>query len=515
MCDLNVSNSKSRALEWARQIVGSCDDILDTVVIPDESALPVEDASELHYRLAVITNSPLVQIMDQSQRSTPLCGHTDTVLAVEVSPDGKLLITSSKDRTCRVWDLTTMQNCGLAQGHTEAVGCVAISKKQTSYTNNQVFAVSGAGDKILKRWPVPVREFNAYRSSGGPSALVHLTASHSVRAHDKDINSVAVSPNDSLVASGSQDHTIRIWKSADLSPLATLTGHKRGVWRVVFSPIDRSMASASSDRTVRLWSLNDYSCLRTFQGHTASVLNVRFVNHGTQLISSASDGLINLWTIRTGDCENTLDGHDDKVWALTPVSSNHFISGGSDAKICLWRDVTVDVEKDRLCGMERDLLTEQELSNDIKNKNYCKAFSLALQLGHSNKILGILMKIIDIDIEEAEIDTPHGPVDIRVQRLDEFMQPLSDDDLEKLLPLVADWNTNAKFGFVSQAVLSSLLRSVKLDRLLQLRKFVELARGFLSYSERHYGRMDKLHEASYLIDFISGQVGALGTITTN
>jgi len=58
-------------------------------------------------------------------------------------------------------------------------------------------------------------------------APTKLQCSHSVRAHDKDINTVAVSPNDALVATGSQDKLIKIWSSTDLSPVATLTGHKR------------------------------------------------------------------------------------------------------------------------------------------------------------------------------------------------------------------------------------------------------------------------------------------------
>jgi U3 small nucleolar RNA-associated protein 13 len=389
-------DSELKSLEWDRQVVGSCDDILDVVVIPGEAEEVVTAEAEeesdpdsapaaekdLKYRLAVVSNSALVQVIDSNQCSVPLAGHSDIVLAVDVTSDGKLLITSSKDRTCRVWDMVSMSNCAIAEGHTEAVGCVAISKKVTSYAHNQAFAVSGAGDKILKRWSVPVREFAAYGAVNAPSdggkAPIAMTASHSVRAHDKDINTVAVAPNDSLVASGSQDHSIRIWKATDLSPLATLTGHKRGVWKVAFSPVDKSLASASGDRTVRLWSLNDNSCLRTFQGHTASVLNVKFANHGSQLISAASDGLINLWTIRTGDCEATLDAHEDKVWALGPVSDTHFISGGSDAKLILWKDVTADVEKDRLIVAEGSLLAEQELANDIRNKNYSKVLYIIL-----------------------------------------------------------------------------------------------------------------------------------------
>jgi U3 small nucleolar RNA-associated protein 13 len=64
------------------------------------------------------------------------------------------------------------------------------------------------------------------------TGLTKLVVSHNVRGHDKDINTLAVSPNDSMAASGSQDKTIRLWRTSDLGPIATLSGHKRGVWKV-------------------------------------------------------------------------------------------------------------------------------------------------------------------------------------------------------------------------------------------------------------------------------------------
>ena len=126
------------------------------------------------------------------------------------------------------------------------------------------------------------------------------------------------------------------------------------------------------------------------------------------------------------------------------------------------------------------------------------------------------MKILDVDVEASEISEQSeeniSTVDTRLHRLDQYLGTLSDEELEKLLPLVSDWNTNAKFGHVSQAVLSSLFRTIKAEKLQSLRKFADLAHGLLSYSERHYNRMDRLHEASYLIDFISGQVGTLSEV---
>ena len=50
---------------------------------------------------------------------------------------------------------------------------------------------------------------------------------------------MSLSPNDAMLASCSQDKSIRLWNTSNLTPIATLNGHKRGVWRVQFSPVDK------------------------------------------------------------------------------------------------------------------------------------------------------------------------------------------------------------------------------------------------------------------------------------
>jgi U3 small nucleolar RNA-associated protein 13 len=146
------------------------------------------------------------------------------------------------------------------------------------------FVVTVSVDRTLKRWNLPgSADLDACAASDEGAQQVSLHAFVSSRAHEKDINVVTVAPNDSLVATGSQDKTVKLWKSTDLSLLATLKGHRRGVWDCQFSPFDRVAATASGDRSIRLWSLSDYSCVRTFQGHVASVLRVRFLNGGLQV----------------------------------------------------------------------------------------------------------------------------------------------------------------------------------------------------------------------------------------
>lgn len=154
------------------------------------------------------------------------------------------------------------------------------------------------------------------------------------KAHDKDINALDVSPNDLLVASGSQDRTAKVFSivysssssagaRGELKLLGTCKGHKRGVWSVRFAKAERVLATGSGDRTVRLWGLEDFSCLRVLEGHSNSVLRVDWLSppaegrtHGQgpeQRVSSASDGLVKVWDTRQEECVATLDGHEDKV----------------------------------------------------------------------------------------------------------------------------------------------------------------------------------------------------------
>jgi U3 small nucleolar RNA-associated protein 13 len=67
----------------------------------------------------------------------------------------RFAVTSSKDKTCRLWDLSCGRCLAVGEGHTEAVGAVAMSRRSsTNSGNNSAFFVSGAGDKILKKWNV-------------------------------------------------------------------------------------------------------------------------------------------------------------------------------------------------------------------------------------------------------------------------------------------------------------------------------------------------------------------------
>jgi len=89
-----------------------------------------------------------------------------------------------------------------------------------------------------------------------------------------------MAPNDKLLASASQDKSIKIWDPSSLKLLLTLQGHKRGVWDIAFSPIEKVLVSGSGDKTIKLWNLSTGSCLQTLQGHVDQLVRVQFLNQG-------------------------------------------------------------------------------------------------------------------------------------------------------------------------------------------------------------------------------------------
>lgn len=321
-----------------------------------------------------------------------------------------------------------------------------------------------------------------------------------------------ISPNDSLVATASQDGTVKIWNATDLSPYrggVILKGHSRGVWDCRFSPSDKVLATAGGDRTVKLWSLSSpssSSCLRTFQGHVGPVLRVRFLAGGMQLVSSGADGLVKLWTIRTRECEATLDGHVDRVWGLDVALSGGLamVTGGADSRIIRWVDTTQEEEEKRLDEESKKIQMEQTLANHLRFKEYSYALDISLEMDKPRQALKVLSAIINDDLLKGTQDPTYT---LRSSHVLEWWK--IDGRVSQILRYCRDWNTRARNSNIAMVVLKSIFSSISAKQLTRDKRIMDILVGIMPYSERHFDRLDTLRSNSYLIDYTLYSMGKL------
>ncbi len=208
---------------------------------------------------------------------------------------------------------TLMRECVLSEAF-DAITAVAISE------SGQYWAAGGRRGEV-RMW----------REAG---QMLHLAW----QAHTDLVLSLAFSPDERLLASGSLDGSVKLWDVESRAPLWS-GWHTKGTFCLAFSPDGSLLASGRFDATVRLWDARRGTALEDVP-HSGPVLSLAWSPDGRLLASSDFAGTIRLWEMRkTGPatCVQTLEGHTERVRGLAFAPNGSRLASASwDGTVKLW-----------------------------------------------------------------------------------------------------------------------------------------------------------------------------------
>ncbi len=244
------------------------------------------------------------------------------VLAIAFSPDGQFLATGNANCEIHLWRVSDCPR-GSAKGDRQRLLTLQGHKgwvRKVAFSPDGQILASSSEDGTIKLWNLPSGEYQ--------STLYESTES---------VYGVTFSPDGRLLANGSNDGTIRIWDAANGNCLQVLKGHTNGVLSVDFSPDGKHLASCGFDNTIRVWDWETGACLQTITAHDHWVGSVQFSLDGKRLVSASCDRTIRIWRVPDGKCLGVFKGHTQWVWkAFWSPDGRRVASCGEDQTIRIW-----------------------------------------------------------------------------------------------------------------------------------------------------------------------------------
>ncbi len=255
-------------------------------------------------------------------------GHSDWVRSLAFSSDSKLLISSSNDKTVRVWDVETKQLKHLLIGHNKRVKAIGISP-------DGQHIISGAVNSKIKLWETTKlsekQTSECYKTLSISSTELTL------------VNSLPISPDSKLFATGNGNGKIKLWDVKTGKWKDTFQGHSSSVFALVFSGDGQTLVSGSYEKNIKIWGINgDFTQLRHLisYAHLSSILSLAISPDNQILVSAGQDSTIKRWNMATGtktDSHHILKGHAGTVWCVAISPDGHKIASASaDYTIKIW-----------------------------------------------------------------------------------------------------------------------------------------------------------------------------------
>lgn len=176
--------------------------------------------------------------------------------------------------------------------------------------------VTGSADGFIEVWDV---------WTGSLKSDLSYQASEKFMTHESSVLSIAISHDGQLLASGSKDGEIKIWKLQNGQCLRKFeAAHMEGVTSLMFSREKNKILSSSFDGTIRMHGIKSGKLLKEFRGHESFVHSAVFSPDEQSILSTSADSSVCLWNVSSSDCQSRFRYvlkkiYLDKVIRLTKI----------------------------------------------------------------------------------------------------------------------------------------------------------------------------------------------------
>lgn len=278
-------------------------------------------------------------------RTVYLNGHLDSIYCLQF--DENKIITGSRDKTIRIWDMRTLQ-CRLVIGPPEVVNETSIlfdpNGKPIHYASSTDNHRSNPSVPVTVSFPVHHKasilclqydDDILVTGSSDSTCIVYGVKSgyrpiRRLQCHTAAVLDLAFDKKH--IVTCSKDITICVWNRETGALLKQLRGHTGPVNSVQLR--GNTIVSCSGDFSVRLWNIDSARTIREFTGHTKGLACSQFSEDGKFIASAGSDKVIRIWDANTGECLRQIPAHDSLVRSLHLDSvGGRLISGSYDTDI--------------------------------------------------------------------------------------------------------------------------------------------------------------------------------------
>lgn len=219
-------------------------------------------------------------------------GHTRDVLSVAFSADNRQIVSGSRDKKINLWNTLGQLKFSISDdGHKEWVSCVRFSPPQAGAAP---LIVSAGWDKLVKVWN-----------------LTHCKLRTNLIGHTGYVNTVTVSPDGSLCASGGKDGKAMLWDLNEGRHLSTLESGDI-IHALAFSPV-RYWLCAATASAIKIWDLeskepvveelkppvveNQEKKKKNAKTVPIQCISLCWSSDGNQLFAGYTDNVIRVWVV--------------------------------------------------------------------------------------------------------------------------------------------------------------------------------------------------------------------------